>query len=81
VTPDGLIACLYGPVPGSRHDSYLLGQSDLKQQLCHIFKDGRQPYTVYADSANAQTEVIFGGFKNAIPGSPQANWNADMSRV
>ena len=33
VTPDGMFALLYGPIAGSRHDCFLLAQSDLVQQL------------------------------------------------
>jgi hypothetical protein len=33
VTPDGLIVCLFGPIPGSRHDSFMLAESGLLQQL------------------------------------------------
>jgi nuclease HARBI1 len=29
VTPDGLIVDLFGPIEGSRHDSFMLGQSNL----------------------------------------------------
>jgi hypothetical protein len=34
ITPNGfLIACLFGPIPGLRHDSFMLAESELLQQL------------------------------------------------
>ncbi|CAN0383785.1 unnamed protein product [Pylaiella littoralis] len=33
ITPDGLFVDLWGPVVGTRHDSYLLEQSGLLQKL------------------------------------------------
>jgi hypothetical protein len=31
--PDGLMACLFGPINGNRHDSYMLAQSQLLLKL------------------------------------------------
>ena len=37
--PNGLVANLYGPVEGKRHDSYMLNQSDLFNQLVQYAVD------------------------------------------
>lgn len=85
VTPDGLIAMLYGPIAGSRHDAFLLGQSNLIQQLRDCIPvdplTNRHRFQLYGDPAYPQSGVLFGGFRNARPGSPEAAWNTQMSRV
>jgi nuclease HARBI1 len=85
VTPDGLIAMLYGPIAGSRHDSFLLGQSNLLQQLRDCIPvdplTNRHRFQLYGDPAYPQSGVIFGGYRNARPGSHEAAWNTQMSRV
>ncbi|CAB1110273.1 unnamed protein product [Ectocarpus sp. CCAP 1310/34] len=33
ITPDGLFVDLWGPVAGTRHDSFILAQSGLMEEL------------------------------------------------
>ena len=84
VAPDGFIVDLFGPIEGSRHDSYMLGQSNLLPKLRELMpEDGsRGPiYSLYGDPAYPQSPYIYGGFCNAVPGSPEAGWNTTMSQV
>ena len=85
VTPDGLIALLYGPIAGSRHDSFLLGQSNLIAQLRECIPMNPTTdiplYQLYGDPAYPQSGLLFGGFRNVRPGTPEAAWNTQMSRV
>jgi hypothetical protein len=81
VTPDGLIACLFGPVPGSRHDAFIIGESGLLDQLEELMPPGNPVYTLYGDSAYAQMHLVLGGFRNPIPHTRQAEWNGQMSSV
>jgi hypothetical protein len=84
VTPDGLIAMMFGPIPGSRHDSFMLGQSNLVQQLREVVPlnhEGIPMYQLYGDPAYPQSGVLFGGFRNARPGTIEAAWNTEMSKV
>ena len=84
VTPDGLIAMMFGPIPGSRHDSFMLGQSNLVQQLREIIPlnaQGMPAYQLYGDPAYPQSGVLFGGFRNVRPGTNEARWNTEMSKV
>jgi nuclease HARBI1 len=83
-TPDGLIALMYGPIPGSRHDSFMLGESNLIQQLREVIPlndQGIPLYQLYGDPAYPQSGVLYGGFRNPPAGSIEANWNTEMSRV
>jgi nuclease HARBI1 len=84
IAPDGLIVDLFGPIEGSRHDSYMLGQSNLLQKLRHLMPaDGSlgPVYSLYGDPAYPQSLHLFGGFRNTVPGSPEAQWNTLMSQV
>ena len=82
VTPDGLIALLFGPIPGSRHDSFMLGQSGLLQQLRDLMPiNGIGIYSLYGDPAYPQSQYIFGGFRHPQPGSQEAQWNTTLSKV
>ena len=84
VTPDGLIALMYGPIAGSRHDSFLLGQSNVIQQLRQIMPTddrGIPAFQLYGDPAYPQSGVLFGGFQNVRPNTIEAAWNTEMSKV
>jgi DDE superfamily endonuclease len=80
-TPDGLIALLFGPINGNRHDSYMLAESGLLPKLRALFPPGSVRYSLYGDPAYPQSELLFGGFRGAQPGSDEAEWNTRMSSV
>ncbi|OXA47007.1 putative nuclease HARBI1 [Folsomia candida] len=48
VTPNGMVANLYGPIPGRRHDSYMLHESGLLDKLA-VHLGGQEMY-LYGDS-------------------------------
>jgi hypothetical protein len=81
-TPDGLIALMFGPIPASRHDSYLLSVSGLLYQLSQLFpfEDGTT-YCLYGDPAYPINDYIFGGYRNPDSGSSQQEFNSAMSEV
>lgn len=43
MAPNGLIAHLYGPLEGKRHDAFMLGVSGLLPQLERITKPDGEP--------------------------------------
>jgi len=81
VTPDGFIALLFGPIPGNRHDSHMLRDSQLLAQLEALFPEGEQFYSLYGDPAYPQSRLLFGGFRYAAPNSAESKWNKRMSSV
>ncbi len=90
VTPDGLFACMHGPITGNRHDSFMLSRSRLMERLRAFMPEPRnneQPaggevvYSLYGDPAYPQSMYVFGGYRNPPQGSPQAAWNTRMSKV
>ncbi|MGH7974246.1 MAG: transposase family protein [bacterium] len=82
VTPDGFIACLHGPINGNRHDSYMLRESnlltDLRAMLPH---ENGILYRLYGDPAYPNSPYIIGRFRHARPGTNEAAWNTNMSKV
>jgi nuclease HARBI1 len=78
-TPDGYIANLYGPIAGSRHDSYMLSCSGLLPQLRALMPAGGPIYSLYGDPAYPMSAYLYGGVGQPAPGSPEAAWNTEMS--
>lgn len=64
MTPDGIISHLTGPWVGRRHDSRMLNESGLYQelQLYSRGSDGR-PMHVYGDPAYSLSTYIVSPFK------------------
>ena len=72
LAPDGLIVSLFGPIAGSRHDSFMLGKSNLLHQLCNMMPEGNAIYTLFGNPAYPQSAYIIGGFNNPAAGSDEA---------
>jgi hypothetical protein len=83
VTPDGLIALLYGGMEGSRHDSTMLAESKLLNTLQALMPgdNGLPIYKLYGDPAYSISLYLCKAFPNAAPGSNEAQWNKAMSSV
>ena len=64
-TANGLIANLFGPIEGSRHDSYVLYQSGLLNQLqTHSFAPDGSVLSIYGDTAYPFSLHLQTGHKN-----------------
>ena len=60
-TPSGLIAHLYGPIEGSRHDCYLLNRSGLLDELERYSRDTNgEPMCIYRDKGYPNREFFQG---------------------
>ena len=79
--PNGLIANLLGPIEGKRHDSFMLSESGLQEQLRNIRKPSGQPYVLYGDPAYGVTNNIIAPFRGADLTAPQKHFNKAMSKV
>jgi hypothetical protein len=88
VTPDGLIACLYGPLEGSGHDAQMLVESNILVQklrnLMPVPEDDPEAvpeFQLYGDPAYSESRYLIKRFLNAHRGSSEARLNKKMSKV
>ena len=79
--PNGLIACLWGPMNGNRHDSHMLRESNLLNQLVDLNLVKGGVYGLYEDPTYPQCQYIFSGFNNIGANNILALWNTLMSKV
>ena len=82
--PDGMIAYLYGPFVGKRHDARMLAESGLLTILenCMPADGSNGPvYSLYGYLAYPQSIWLFGGFVNPAQDSPEAQFNKQMSQA
>lgn len=65
VCPDGMIAHLYGPVEGRMHDSAMLDESGLLQQLeVSMRRNATSVYSLYGDPAYPARPHLLSPFRN-----------------
>ena len=65
VTPNGLIAHLFGPIEGQRHDAFMLSESGLTLKLSQFTQANGQPFVVYGDPAYGVTQNIIAPLRGA----------------
>ncbi|DAZ94181.1 TPA: hypothetical protein N0F65_004895 [Lagenidium giganteum] len=75
--PNGTTSHLHGPIPGVRHDAYLLSVSSRYDLLQG---DGKQ-FILYGDPAYGRQDYILAPFKGAILTSEQEEFNSSMREV
>lgn len=78
VAPNGLIAHLFGPVEGKRHDAFMLGISGLYPHLSRIIKPNGNLYVVYGDPAYVICQHILSPFRGANLTQLQQQFNRDI---
>lgn len=82
VAPNGLVANLFGPVEGCRHDSGMLARSGLLNQLQQYSYDTNgAELCIYGDPAYPLRIHLQGSFKGAHVTPVQQAWNKSMSAV
>jgi hypothetical protein len=77
--PDGILSHLYGPIEGSRHDSFILNESGLKDNLSTFLKDENHHFVIYGDQAYGTHEHIIAPYVN--PAGNQIQFNSRMKIV
>ena len=82
VAPNGLIANLFGPEEGKRHDSGMLADSGLLHQIqLYSFTPNDVPLCIYGDPAYPLRIHLQAGFKGANLAPLQRQWNKRMSKT
>ncbi|XP_066928677.1 uncharacterized protein [Clytia hemisphaerica] len=80
VAPNGLIANLYGPMEGRRHDCALLNASGLLQDLQNFSNDAAgNPLCIYGDPAYPIRAHLISPFQGAQLNNNQKAFNTSMS--
>ncbi|XP_072181446.1 uncharacterized protein [Diadema setosum] len=80
--PNGLIAHLYGPVEGRRHDAYILRQSGLLTELeARSHDQDGNPLCLYGDLAYPLRPQLQAPFPTTNITRLQENFNAAMTKV
>ena len=51
VAPNGVIAHMFGPIEGRRHDAFMLNESGLTPKLARLVTPNGDPYVIYGDPA------------------------------
>ena len=82
VAPNGLIANLYGPIEGKRHDSGMLAMSRLLGKLqTHSHGVNGNLLCIYGDPAYPLRPHLQAPFRGAVLTPDQHAWNKSMSVV
>ncbi|CAM9959101.1 unnamed protein product [Hapterophycus canaliculatus] len=71
---------MWGPVVGTRHDSYILAQSELMQNLSTLNSEGGAPFYLYGDPAYGSSNYLICPYSAASAGelTPQiADFNSE----
>ncbi|XP_028410541.1 uncharacterized protein LOC114533238 [Dendronephthya gigantea] len=79
--PNGLIANMFGPVEGRRHDAFILGVSNLADKLCRIRQPNGEPYIIYGDPAYGVTDNILAPFRGVFLTADEQEFNKRMSKL
>lgn len=79
--PNGLIANMFGPIEGRRHDAFMLGESGLADKLRRFQKPNGEPYVIYGDPAYGVTRNILAPFRGVHLTDDQQDFNTQMSKV
>ena len=79
VLPNGLIANLYGPVVGIRHDSFMMYDSGLPQQMQTLL--GAQNFYLYGDPGYPIRRFLITPFLGNNLTQAQREFNSTMSKM
>lgn len=81
VAPNGLIANMFGPLPGRRHDAFMLSVSGLLSKLDSLTRQVGSPFVIYGDPAYPISSTILAPYKGSSLTAQQQQFNTEMSRV
>ncbi|XP_067676193.1 uncharacterized protein [Haliotis asinina] len=81
VTPNGMIAHLYGPIEGRRHDAGMLRESDVEKDMSENMTFRNNVFCVYGDPAYPVSPYIIAPYRGGVMTANQALFNKKMSAV
>jgi hypothetical protein len=78
--PSSLIAQLYGPVGGRRHDAYVFWESGIEEDLKELVDPiTNENFVIYGDAAYGLDTHVMKPYLATVPGSLEAKFNSQMS--
>lgn len=80
-TPNGIIANLFGPIEGRRHDAFMLSNSGLADQIKLFNQANGDPYVIYGDPAYGLSRNIMAPFRGMQLTQQERDFNKAMSTV
>lgn len=80
-TPNGLIAHLFGPIEGRRHDAYMLSESGLLDKLRPHTNGNGDPYVVYGDPAYGIARNFISPYRGSNLTAAEKDFNKAMSSL
>ncbi|KAK3105969.1 hypothetical protein FSP39_009829 [Pinctada imbricata] len=82
VTPNGMIAHLFGPIEGRRHVAGMLRESGIETQMQrYMTTQNNEVYSVYGDPAYPISPYIIPPFRGGVITAQQMRFNKKMSAV
>ena len=66
MVPNGLIASLFGPIEGRRHDSRMLLESRIMDSIERLFDNNGTPFSIYGDPAYLIRPHLLRPFRGAV---------------
>ena len=79
--PNGIILHAFGPLEGRRHDSYMLGQSGMLQDLEQLNRHHPEPYYIYGDQAYPLRQCLICPFRGVNLTAQEQDFNTAMSSL
>ncbi|CAM9676705.1 unnamed protein product [Pylaiella littoralis] len=81
MAPNGILIDAWGPVPGTRHDAYVLRVSSLNPRLAAVQDPDGPQMKVYGGAAYPLLSHVRRGFKGSNVTDPQIAFNKANSRL
>ena len=72
---------MFGPVEGRPHDAFLLGMSNLLEQLQRFTLPNGEPHVIYGDPAYGLSMNILNPFSDAYLTAGEQEFKKSMNRV
>ena len=79
-TPNGLIAHMYGPIEGRRHDAHMMQESGILDKLRPLTCSNGDPFVLYGDPAYGVSRNIISPFRGQLTPS-EMEFNKSMSAL
>ena len=79
--PNGLIAHMFGPIEGRRHDAFMLAESHLTEKLERLNQQNGKHYIVYGDPAYGVNKNILSPLKGVDLSDTEKIFNTRMSKL